>query len=157
MAAADGWHRLTEPLTTRHEYLSEVPGVTDIPGMLRGFTDRILFGQPDSWTTHVSGHPPGALNVPLGRLDAAIATLPRDREVVAYCRGPYCVLSVEAVEALRAKGFKARRLEDGFPEWKSAGLADVVNRDDVRVIECRSGACFADQTLACVGVLTRCR
>lgn len=72
---------------------------------------------------YAAGHVPGALNLPLDRLDAAIAALPRDREIVAYCRGPYCVLSFDAVEALRARGFKARRLEDGFPEWKAAGLA----------------------------------
>jgi len=72
---------------------------------------------------YAAGHLPGALNVPPDRLDAAIAALPRDREVVAYCRGPYCVLSFEAVEALRRQGFRARRLEDGFPEWKAAGLA----------------------------------
>lgn len=70
-----------------------------------------------------AGHLPGALSMPLDRLEAAIAALPRDREVIAYCRGPYCVLSFEAVEMLRARGFKARRLEDGFPEWKAAGLA----------------------------------
>ena len=70
-----------------------------------------------------AGHVPGALNLPLDWLEAAMARLPRDREVVAYCRGPYCVLSFDAVEALRARGFQARRLEDGFPEWKAAGLA----------------------------------
>jgi len=69
---------------------------------------------------YAAGHLPGALNVPPDRLDAA---LPRDREVVAYCRGPYCVLSFEAVAPLRRQGFRARRLEDGFPEWKAAGLA----------------------------------
>ena len=72
---------------------------------------------------YAAGHLPGALNVPPDRLDAAIAALPRDREVVAYCRGPYCVLSFEAVAPLRRQGFRARRLEDGFPEWKAAGLA----------------------------------
>jgi ArsR family transcriptional regulator len=49
--------------------------------------------------------------------------LPRDAEIVAYCRGPYCIYAVEAVAALRAQGFSALRLEDGFPEWKAAGLA----------------------------------
>ncbi|MET7767638.1 hypothetical protein [Nocardia sp. NPDC005366] len=62
LAMVDGWRRgFTDRLTTSHEYLHEVPGVTDIPDALHGFSDRILDFQPDSWTTHVSGHPPGAL------------------------------------------------------------------------------------------------
>jgi len=68
------------------------------------------------------GHLPGAVNIPLGELERRLADLDPDHEIVAYCRGPYCVLSYEAVAALRARGFKARRLEDGFPEWKAAGL-----------------------------------
>lgn len=68
------------------------------------------------------GHIPGALNVPLLELERRLAELPADREVVAYCRGPYCVLSFEAVAALRARGYAVRRLEDGYPEWKAAGL-----------------------------------
>jgi len=69
------------------------------------------------------GHVPGALNVQLADLDRRLAELPRHHEIVAYCRGPYCVLSFEAVAALRAKGYNARRLEDGYPEWKAAGFA----------------------------------
>jgi ArsR family transcriptional regulator len=69
------------------------------------------------------GHVPGAINIPAGELERRLADLPDGREVIAYCRGPYCVMSFEAVAALRARGFKARRLEDGFPEWKAAGLA----------------------------------
>ena len=65
---------------------------------------------------------PGALNIPLSQLEQRLAELPADREIVAYCRGPWCVLSFEAVAALRQRGFRARRLEDGFPEWKVAGL-----------------------------------
>jgi ArsR family transcriptional regulator len=68
------------------------------------------------------GHLPGALNVPLSALKRRLSGLDRRREIVAYCRGPYCVLSYEAVAALRARGFKARRLEDGYPEWRAAGL-----------------------------------
>jgi ArsR family transcriptional regulator len=64
----------------------------------------------------------GAVNIPLGRLENRLAELDPDREIVAYCRGPYCVLSYEAVAALRLRGFKARRLEDGFPQWRAAGL-----------------------------------
>jgi ArsR family transcriptional regulator len=68
------------------------------------------------------GHLPGALNIPLRELERRLSELPRRREIVAYCRGPYCVLSFEAVAALRARGFRVRRLEEGFPEWKAAGL-----------------------------------
>lgn len=68
------------------------------------------------------GHLPGALNIPASELDRHLAELDPIREIVAYCRGPYCVLSYEAVALLRARGFKVRRLEDGLPEWRGAGL-----------------------------------
>lgn len=69
-----------------------------------------------------AGHLPGAVSVPLGDLERRLAELPRDREVVAYCRGPYCVLAVEAVELLRARGFDAIRMEEGVPDWRARGL-----------------------------------
>tara|TARA_R110002110_G_scaffold5047_2_gene25679 strand:+ start:6952 stop:7617 length:666 start_codon:yes stop_codon:yes gene_type:complete len=68
------------------------------------------------------GHVPGAINIPLSELEARLAELDPDHEIVAYCRGAWCVLSFEAVAALRARGFKVRRLEDGLPEWRAAGL-----------------------------------
>ncbi len=68
------------------------------------------------------GHLPGALNIPLRQLEQRLSELSRDLEIVAYCRGPYCVLSFEAVAALRSLGFNVRRLEEGFPEWKASGL-----------------------------------
>jgi rhodanese-related sulfurtransferase/biotin operon repressor len=68
------------------------------------------------------GHLPGARNIPLGRLKHRLAKLDRKAEIVAYCRGPYCVLAFEAVALLRERGFKVHRLEDGYPEWKAAGL-----------------------------------
>ena len=71
------------------------------------------------------GHLPGALNIPLRELAARLGEINSKHEVVAYCRGPYCVLSYEAVAALRKRGFKARRLEDGLPEWRVAGLPVV--------------------------------
>jgi ArsR family transcriptional regulator len=74
------------------------------------------------------GHLPGARNVPLSQLKRQLSKLDRSTEIVAYCRGPYCVLSFEAVAQLRKLGFKARRLQDGLPEWKAAGLPVEVGR-----------------------------
>jgi ArsR family transcriptional regulator len=68
------------------------------------------------------GHVPDAINIPLRELEARLADFDPQKEIIAYCRGPYCVLSYEAVATLRARGFKARRLEDGLPEWRAAGL-----------------------------------
>lgn len=72
------------------------------------------------------GHLPGAINMPLDTLKRRLAGLDPEKEVVAYCRGPYCVLSFEAVSLLRARGLSARRLEDGLPEWRAAGLPVAV-------------------------------
>ena len=69
-----------------------------------------------------AGHLPGAVNVPADDLTRRLKKLPKTREVIAYCRGTYCLLSVDAVALLRKKGYRARRLADGFPEWKAAGL-----------------------------------
>src|SRR6266536_6462986 len=68
------------------------------------------------------GHLPAAVNIPLRELEERLAELDPSQEIVAYCRGPYCVLSYEAVALLRQRGFTARRLEDGLPEWRAAGL-----------------------------------
>jgi rhodanese-related sulfurtransferase/DNA-binding transcriptional ArsR family regulator len=69
-----------------------------------------------------AGHIASALSVPVGELPHRLAELPADKEVIAYCRGPYCVMALEAVQMLRARGRIARRLVDGFPEWRAAGL-----------------------------------
>jgi rhodanese-related sulfurtransferase len=69
-----------------------------------------------------SGHVPGALNVPVDQLARRLRELPKGKEVIAYCRGPFCLMSFEAVQLLRKKGIKARRLQNGMPEWRMAGL-----------------------------------
>lgn len=75
------------------------------------------------------GHLPGAMSIPLRTLKSRLSELDRATEIIAYCRGPYCVLSFEAVALLRARGFKVRRLQDGLPEWRAAGLPVVVETD----------------------------
>jgi rhodanese-related sulfurtransferase/predicted transcriptional regulator len=74
------------------------------------------------WEEFAAGHLRGAISLPLSELKRRLRELPRDQEIIAYCRGQYCVLSYEIVAELRKRGFKAFRLEDGYPEWKAAGL-----------------------------------
>jgi rhodanese-related sulfurtransferase/DNA-binding transcriptional ArsR family regulator len=71
---------------------------------------------------YVAGHIAGAISVPVGELQRRLRQLPNNKEYVAYCRGPYCVYADRAVEILRSKGRRARRLLEGFPEWRAAGL-----------------------------------
>jgi ArsR family transcriptional regulator len=89
----------------------------------RAGTATILDVRPED--EFALGHLPSALNIPLRELEARLGEIDPNQEIVAYCRGPYCVLSYEAVAQLRARGFKARRLEDGLPEWRAAGLPVV--------------------------------
>ena len=74
-----------------------------------------------------AGHLPKARSVPLSELRSRLGELPKDREVVAYCRGPYCVLAIEAVQVLRAAGFVAVRLESGPPDWRAVGVPVVAS------------------------------
>lgn len=92
----------------------------ELVGRLQDGSVTLLDVRPEDEFT--LGHLPGALNVPLDELERRLSELPKDQEIVAYCRGPYCVLSFEAVALLRARGFKVRRLEDGLPEWRAARL-----------------------------------
>ena len=92
----------------------------DLLERLRGGSVVILDVRPGE--EYRAGHIPGALSVPVEALEAALKTLSRDREVVAYCRGPYCVFSDEAVAFLRARGYRARRLRQGLPDWRAAGM-----------------------------------
>jgi rhodanese-related sulfurtransferase/predicted transcriptional regulator len=69
-----------------------------------------------------AGHIPGAISVPLKELESRLAEFPQNKEIVAYCRGPYCVLAIQAVEALNAKGYRAVRLEDSVQDWRARGL-----------------------------------
>ncbi|GMW03148.1 MAG: transcriptional regulator [Candidatus Hydrogenedentota bacterium] len=76
-----------------------------------------------------AGHIPGAVSIPLKELESRLAEFPNDAEIVAYCRGPYCVLAVQAVEVLRAKGYRAVRLEDGVQDWRAHGFKVAIGEE----------------------------
>lgn len=88
--------------------------------MARGGDAVVIDVRPSE--EYAAGHIAGAVNVPLDSLSRFLKKLPKEQEIVAYCRGPYCMLAFEAVEKLRKKGYRARRLEEGFPEWKAERL-----------------------------------
>jgi rhodanese-related sulfurtransferase len=85
----------------------------------RGLVTVIDVRPPEEFA---SGHLPGAINIPIDDLKRRLGELPRRKEVIAYCRGPYCLMSFDAVALLRTRGYKARRLEAGLPEWRAKGL-----------------------------------
>lgn len=116
--AADVEKLLRTWLAHRDE-LDPVPAHEVLERLRKGLV-TVLDVRPEE--EYTAGHLPGAINVPIERLESFLSKLPKRKEVVAYCRGPYCLMSFEAVEKLRKRGFKAKRLEDGYPEWRAAGL-----------------------------------
>ena len=88
--------------------------------LARGGEAVVIYVRPAD--EYAAGHIAGAINVPVESLPRWLRQLPKGREVVAYCRGPYCMLAFDAVDKLRRKGYRARRLEDGFPEWQASRL-----------------------------------
>jgi rhodanese-related sulfurtransferase/DNA-binding transcriptional ArsR family regulator len=111
--------RLVKSYLTVKDELEPVPAQELLTRAREGLVTVLDVRPPEEYA---AGHLPGAINVPLAEIERCIEQCPTDREVVAYCRGPYCVLAYEAVARLRKQGFKARRMEKGYPEWKSAGL-----------------------------------
>lgn len=106
----------------RRDALEPVPAEELLDRVRDGLVTVIDVRPPEEYA---QGHVTGALNLPLDRLQERLKDLPPEREVVAYCRGPWCVLAFEAVARLREAGFQARRLQDGLPEWRRAGLPVV--------------------------------
>jgi rhodanese-related sulfurtransferase/DNA-binding MarR family transcriptional regulator len=111
--------RVVETYLKDREALEAV-GATDLMQRLSDDSVVVLDVRPEE--EYRAGHIPGALSVPVDALEAALQTLPKDKEIVAYCRGPYCVFSDEAARFLNARGYRARRLVEGFPDWRAAGL-----------------------------------
>jgi rhodanese-related sulfurtransferase/DNA-binding transcriptional ArsR family regulator len=107
------------------EYLGERDGVEQLSAeelAQRLARDQVVLLDVRPEPEYRAGHIAGARSAPLAQLPSLLPELPRRREIVAYCRGPYCVYADDAVRLLRARGLKARRLEVGFPEWRRAGL-----------------------------------
>jgi rhodanese-related sulfurtransferase len=106
----------------------EAIGRAELAGRLRAGEVVILDVRPR--VEFAAGHIQGARSVPLDELEARLDEIPDDADVVAYCRGPYCVFAHDAVRRLRAAGRNARRLEDGWPEWRLAGLPVGLEGDE---------------------------
>ncbi|MGQ0546690.1 MAG: ArsR/SmtB family transcription factor [Betaproteobacteria bacterium] len=99
--------------------LEPVPGKELLARARKGLVTVLDVRPPEEYA---AGHLPGAVNIPVHELEKRLKELPRRKEIVAYCRGPYCLMSYDAVALLRKKGLKARRLQAGLPEWRLAGL-----------------------------------
>jgi rhodanese-related sulfurtransferase/DNA-binding transcriptional ArsR family regulator len=125
-------HRIAEVQKLVGIYLTakdelEPVAAKDLLGRVRKGLVTVLDVRPPE--EYQAGHLPGAVNIPLSELIGRLSKLPKTKEVIAYCRGPYCVLAFEAVKLLRERGFKARRLEAGLPEWRTKGLPVETVRD----------------------------
>jgi len=111
--------RLVTSYLTVKDDLEPIPR-KELLGRAREGTVTVLDVRPPE--EFLSGHLPGAVNVPVADLEKRLSEFDPEQEIVAYCRGPYCILAYEAVARLRKNGLRARRLEEGFPEWQTAGL-----------------------------------
>lgn len=120
-----GQRQLAEVREVVRDYFTSPQGFEPVPlnalqGRLAEGNITLLDVRPTD--EYEQGHIPGAISAPLARLAERISELPSNSEIVAYCRGPYCVLAVEAADLLRRHGFHARRLADGMPAWARRGL-----------------------------------
>ncbi len=111
--------RIVRLYFTTKDDLEPVPAVELLERAKKGLVTVLDVRPPEEFA---AGHVPGAVNIPVHELAKRLGELPRRKEIVAYCRGPYCLMSYDAVQLLRRKGRKARRLADGLPEWRIAGL-----------------------------------
>jgi len=116
--------RLAEVERVARAYFEERGALEAVPGeelLRRAKSGEVTVLDVRPPEEYRAGHIPGALSIPLLELKKRLVDLPRNREIVAYCRGPYCVLAIEAVELLKKKGFRAHRIEQGVADWRARG------------------------------------
>lgn len=111
--------RLVDDYLKTKDNLEPVPAAQLLERVRDGLVTVMDVRPPEEYA---AGHLPGAINIPLAELEKHLDELDPDQEIVAYCRGPHCVLAFDAVARLREKGVKARRLDGGLPEWRLKGL-----------------------------------
>jgi len=111
--------KLLQTFFTAHDEIEPVPAKQLLKQARKGLVTVIDLRPVEEYA---AGHVPGAINIPLPELQKRLRDLPKGKEIVAYCRGPYCLMSFTAVKMLRGRGHKARRLDAGLPECRSAGL-----------------------------------
>jgi rhodanese-related sulfurtransferase len=121
--------RVTRAYMERRGALEEIHG-EELIRRVRSGEVTILDVRPVE--EYRAGHIPGALSIPIADLKSRLTDLPKDREVIAYCRGPYCVMAVDAVTLLRQQGFTAHRLEQGVADWRARGWRITTGREDAR-------------------------
>jgi rhodanese-related sulfurtransferase/DNA-binding transcriptional ArsR family regulator len=119
-----GQERLAEVEQAARDYLGardemEPVSLTELRRRLGKGDVTLIDVRPEA--EYRAGHIPGALSIPVDQLGRRYREIPKRREVIAYCRGPYCVYSADAVKLLRKRGYRARRMEEGLPDWRSAG------------------------------------
>ena len=117
--------RLAELERLVHEHFGDRVDAEPVPMnelLRRARSKQVVILDTRPASEYIAGHIPGALSIPVDDLQRRLKELTKNREYVAYCRGPYCIYADRAVEILRANGRRARRLIEGFPEWRSAGL-----------------------------------
>jgi len=114
--------QLLKTWLAHRDELEAVPAQVVLERAKKGLVVVLDVRPPEEYS---AGHLPGAVNIPIHQLAKRVKELPKRAEVIAYCRGPYCLMSYDAVTILRKKGIKARRLEAGLPEWRAAGLPVV--------------------------------
>ena len=111
--------KLVRTYLVQKDALEPVPAGQLLERARKGLVTVLDVRPPEEFA---AGHLPGAVNIPIAELKRRLAELPKGKEIVAYCRGPFCLMSYDVVALLRGKGLKARHLRDGLPEWRAAGF-----------------------------------